>query len=61
MLKVSVLGANSFIGKHLIRSLSEKQNVSLTLFGRKILPEFEHLKCVQGDFADTESLTKALV
>jgi UDP-glucose 4-epimerase len=61
MLNVSVLGANSFIGKHLIRKLSERKDVSLTLFARSFTPEFEHFKCIHGDFADTESLTKALV
>jgi UDP-glucose 4-epimerase len=60
MLKVVVLGSNSFIGKHLIRHLAEKKDVSLTLFGKTRGPEFENLNFVQGDFEDSESLSKAL-
>jgi UDP-glucose 4-epimerase len=61
MLKVLILGSNSFIGKHLIKHLSEeRKDVLLTLFGKNLPDDLEKLRFIQGDFRDAESLKKAL-
>lgn len=60
MLKVLVLGCNSFIGKHFVRHLSQHHGISLSVYGRSFPASAANVECFQGDFAAAENLEKAL-
>lgn len=60
MLKVLVLGCGGFIGNHLLKSLRERKNVSITAFGRKCPLQTKGITFIQGDFEDKNKLEKAL-
>jgi UDP-glucose 4-epimerase len=61
MLKVSVLGCNSFIGKHLVDSLIGKDDIKLTVFARNAERKSNgKLHFVQGDFENPAALQEAL-
>jgi len=61
MLKVLILGCNSFIGKHLIAAaLDNKDSILPTAFGRSFDAGFDKIRCVRGDFEDSAPLKEAL-
>jgi len=61
MLKVLILGANGFIGKHLVEELSVKENVEITVFGRTAANDFNgKVRLIQGNFENAADLQKAL-
>jgi UDP-glucose 4-epimerase len=61
MLKVLILGANGFIGKHLVEELSVKENVEITVFGRTAGKDFNgEVRVLEGNFENAEDLQKAL-
>lgn len=61
MLKVLVLGSNSFIGKHLVARLADKENIDLTVFGKKFDSGLGgKLQFIQGNFQDSVALQRAL-
>lgn len=61
MLKVLVLGCSSFIGKHLVTTLTKQSDVELSVFARKPVFEFDQkINCIQGNFEDAATLKKAL-
>lgn len=60
-MKVSVLGCNSFVGKHLIAELANRKNIELSVFGRKPNVALAHkINCIEGDFEDADALFKAV-
>lgn len=57
--KVAIIGANGFIGKHLTRSLINKKNLDITLFGRNETCEFSNqLPYHQLDLKDTKYIAR---
>ena len=61
MLRVLVLGASGFIGKHLTAALAEKSNIDITVFGKNSdFKTDKELRYVQGNFEDSATLNKAL-
>lgn len=61
MLKVLILGASGFIGKHLAAALAEKEVISLTVFGQNLDFSFDkNIRYVPGDFTNSENLKEAL-
>lgn len=61
MLRVLILGSSGFLGRHLVDELMENDNMTLTGFGRKADSRLSppH-RFIQGDYADRETLKKAL-
>ncbi len=60
MLKILILGSNSFIGGHFVRGLLARKDVDLTLFGKRKEIEFSFLKQIEGDFSNQEILKEAV-
>lgn len=61
MLKVLILGANGFIGKHLVEELSVNGNVEITAFGQTAGKDFNgKVRVLEGNFEDAGDLQKAL-
>jgi len=61
---VAITGANGFIGKHLVNSLSKDKNLSLRLLTRSLIHGNESLsnvKYIQGDLTKVETLHDFLV
>lgn len=53
--RIAVIGANGFIGKHLVKSLLQNKDLHLNLFGRSAQSEFSNYK--QIDLLDREFIT----
>lgn len=61
MLKILILGSNSFIGGHFIRGLLARRDIEVTLFGKRKEYEFNSLRQIKGDYFDQAELKKALI
>lgn len=61
MLKVLVLGCNSFIGKHLVAALEKRDDIRLSVFARNVSFEFnQKTRAVSGNFEDAAALRNAI-
>lgn len=68
-MKVTVMGADGFLGRHLVRSLASLDNIEIVAFGRfgskrvgepHIFDTLENVEIVSGDFLNRESVMSAL-
>lgn len=61
MINVLILGYTGFIGKHLLGFLTQKQNLKITVFSRKIDNSISaEITQIIGDYAQKEDLKSAL-
>ena len=65
-MKISVLGANGFVGLALCQHLATYENIELCCFSRTISPALQQLekynsvKIIQGDYFQKESILPAI-
>lgn len=61
MLKILLMGASGFIGKHLISTFSNREDLLLTIFGRTYEnPDIKNVRFINGNYEDSRDLMKAL-